>query len=214
MTSAKQIKANQENAQHSQGPVSAAGRKKAAVNSVTHGLTAQTIVLPEHEKEPYRLYGEGIINDLAPVGTYEAALVRSIIDARWRIHQIASIEAALYAVGLRTHADEFEGDPSPERVVAMCRLITFEEKHKELDRLHRYESRLMRQVAKDTQLLTQVQTARKAQKEKDKEPIQHFGSPIESAECSQNGFVLQNANFDSQPPAKASPSAASKCQVD
>ena len=203
MTSAKQVEANRQNAQRSSGPTSAIGRKKAALNSVTHGLTAQTIILPEHEKEPYRLFADGILNDLAPVGTYEATLVTSIIDGRWRIHQIASMEAALYAVGFRTHAAEFENEPV-EHVTAMCRLITFEEKRKELDRLHRYESRLIRQVSKDIQLLLQAQTARKAQEEKDNAPIFHFESVDDSPEI---GFVLQNADSDVQPIAKTSPSA-------
>ena len=129
MTSAKQIKANQENAQHSSGPTSAAGLKKAALNAISHGLTAQAIILAEREVEPFRLFGEGIINDLAPIGTYEATLVTTIIDARWRIHQIASMEAALYAVGFRTLAHEFE-DEAPEHAAGMCRLITFEESAK------------------------------------------------------------------------------------
>jgi len=211
MTSAKQIKANQQNAQHSSGATSEAGRKKAALNSLTHGLTAQTIVLPEHEKEPYRLYSEGIAKDLAPVGTYEAALVASIIDGRWRIHQIASMEAALYSVGFVTHAHEFQTG-SIEEVTAMCRLMTFEEKRKELDRLHRYESRLMRQVAKDTQLLIQAQTARqkqeqKEQEQKDSEGKRHCADPIEAAQAAENGFVLSNAKTNVQPIDKTSPSA-------
>ncbi len=206
MTSAKQVEANKKNAQHSSGPTSASGRKKAAVNSLTHGLTAQTIVLPEHEKEPYRLYSEGITKDLAPVGTYEAALVASIIDSRWRIHQIASMEAALYSVGFLAHAHEFQTG-SIEEVTAMCRLMTFEEKRPELDRLHRYESRLMRQVAKDTQLLTQVQTARKEQEEKDREEKRHSAEPVETAQVAENGFVLSNAKSNVQPIDKTSPPA-------
>jgi hypothetical protein len=211
MTSAKQVEANKKNAQHSSGPVSASGRKKAAINSITHGLTAQTIVLPEHEKEPYRLYSEGIAKDLAPVGTYEATLVASIIDGRWRIHQIASMEAALYSVGFLTHAHEFETG-SIEEVTAMCRLMTFEEKRKELDRLHRYESRLMRQVAKDTQLLTHAQTARKqqeekAQKEEDSEARCDSTDPVEPSQVAENGFVLSNAKTNVQPIDKTSPSA-------
>jgi hypothetical protein len=197
MTSAKQVEANKKNAQHSSGPTSAAGRQKAALNSVTHGLTAQTIILPEHEKEAYQFFSDGILTDLAPASVLEGSLATSIIDARWRIHQIASMEAALYAVGFRNHAHEFENEPL-EQVAAMCRLITFEEKRKELDRLHRYESRLIRQAAKDMQLLAQSQAARKAQEEKDNAPTLVFESAEDSAEI---GFVLQNAKIDAQPAA-------------
>ena len=42
MASPAQIDANRANAAHSTGPRSAAGRRKASMNAMTHGLTAQT----------------------------------------------------------------------------------------------------------------------------------------------------------------------------
>jgi hypothetical protein len=118
------------------------------------------------------------------------------------------MEAALYSVGFLTHAHEFQKG-SIEDVTAMCRLMTFEEKRKELDRLHRYESRLMRQVAKDTQLLAQVQTARKEQEQKDQaeKDREERRNSAETAQVAENGFVLSNAKSPVQPIDKTSPSA-------
>ena len=199
MATQQQIEANRQNAQHSPGPTSIAGKQKSALNSVTHGFTGQTVVLPEAEKEPYRLFAEGLVKDLAPVGVHETALVHSIIDNRWRTYQIASMESALYAMGFHKHASEFPNE-TPERTIAMCRLVTFEEKRKELDRLHRYESRLTRQANKDMQLLTQLQTTRKAlEAQREKEAIAlhtHFTTAGKTWNPAEFGFVLSIAEIE------------------
>jgi hypothetical protein len=51
----------------------------------------------------------------------------------------------------------------------MARAITFENKRKERDRLHRYESRLQRQVAKDLADLHELQAARTAYEQRQQE---------------------------------------------
>ena len=164
-----------------------------------HGFTGQTVVLPEAELEPYRNFAEGLVKELSPVGVHEEALVYSIIDNRWRTYQIASMESALYALGFHNNVAKFPNE-SAERAAAMCRLITFEEKRKELDRLHRYESRLTRQANKDMQLLTQLQTTRKAeQARREKEAIAlhtYFTTAGKAWNPAEFGFVLSIAEIE------------------
>jgi hypothetical protein len=161
MATNEQINANQQNSLKSTGPTSEAGKQRSALNATRHGFTGQAVALTEEEAEPYRLFTEGFLNDLAPKGTHETQLVQSIIDARWRMNQIAAMESAIYALGHRQHAEEFKNE-TPAMAAALSRAATFTKNQKELDRLHRYESRLHRQATKDQLSLTELQTARKA----------------------------------------------------
>jgi hypothetical protein len=127
------------------------------------------MILTAEETEAYQNFTEGLLKDLAPVGVHETAIAHTIMNNRWRVNQIAAMESAIYALGQREHADQFAGE-TPEMAAALARLITFEQKRPELDRLRRYESSLTRQINKEMALLTELQTARKtraAQQEKD-----------------------------------------------
>jgi len=59
------------------------------------------------------------------------------------------------------HAEKFAAFP-PEKVTAMCRALTLNEKHKDLSLLNRYQTRLNRQVTLDLKDLEERQRIRKA----------------------------------------------------
>jgi hypothetical protein len=159
---------NQQNSQLSTGPKSESGKQKAALNSTRHGFTGQVVMLTAEEAEPYRLFNEEFMIDLEPVGAMEQQLARSVIDAHWRINQIHATESAIYALGHRQYLEQF-ADETPETAAAMARAMTFENKRKDLDRLHRYESRLQRQAAKDFALLRELQETRTQFEERSKD---------------------------------------------
>jgi hypothetical protein len=192
MATPQQITANKQNAQSSTGPKTDVGKQRSSLNSVTHGLTGLTLLLTAEEAEPYRLFTEGFLQDLAPKGIHEQALVHSIIGNRWRMNQIAATESAIYGMGHREHAERFANE-TPALATAMIRALVFEEKRQLLDRLHRYESRMSRQVNKDMAELTQLQTARKAQEaQQQKEAIAlltHFTTAGKSWNPADFGFV-------------------------
>jgi hypothetical protein len=110
MATNEQINANHQNSQKSTGPTTEAGKQRSALNATRHGFTGQAVALTAEEAEPYRLFTEGFLADLAPKGTHETQLVQSIVDARWRMNQIAAMESAIYALGHRQHAEEFKNE--------------------------------------------------------------------------------------------------------
>jgi hypothetical protein len=168
-SSPARFEANRQNAQSSTGPRTPEGRQKSALNAVRHGFTGQTMLLTAEETEAYQNFTDGILKDLAPLGVHETAIAHTIINNRWRVNQIAAMESAIYALGQRLHAEQFAGE-TPEMAASLSRLLTFEQKRPELDRLRRYESSLNRQINKEMALLAELQTARKtqaAQQEKD-----------------------------------------------
>ena len=187
-----QIRANQQNSQLSTGPRTESGKQRSALNSTRHGFTGQVVALTAEEAEPYREFNEQILKDLAPANAIEHQLVRSIIDARWRMNQIASTESAIYAMGHREHADQFKDEPA-ELAAAMCRALTFKNNQRDLDRLRRYESALYRQATKDQATLAELQTERKAREaQQEKEAIQlliHFKKLNADWDPTQFGFV-------------------------
>jgi hypothetical protein len=168
MSSAAQLIANQQNSQLSTGPRSESGKQKAALNSTRHGFTGQVVMLTAEEAEPYRRFNEEFMIELKPVGAMEQQLARTIIDAHWRINQIHATESAIYALGHRQYLEQF-ADETPETAAAMARAMTFENKRKDLDRLHRYESRLQRQAAKDFALLRELRAMRMELEDRKKE---------------------------------------------
>jgi Tfp pilus assembly pilus retraction ATPase PilT len=151
------------------------------------------MVLTEAETEPYRQFTEGYLQDLAPVGVQETALVHSVMNNRWRVNQIAAMESTLYALGQREHAAQFSSE-TPEMAAAMARLLTFQQKRTEFDRLRRYESALTRQINKDMATLTELQNNRKARAaQQEKEAIAlltHFTTTGKSWNPADFGFDL------------------------
>jgi len=161
MATDEQIKANQQNSKLSSGPRSDAGLKSSSKNAQKHGFTGHTLLLPPEEEEPFREFKAKHLAELAPAGVNEEASAYQIIDNRWRLNQITATEAAIYELGRMDHAEKFAAFP-PEKVTAMCRALTLNEKHKDLSLLNRYQTRLNRQVTLDLKDLEERQRIRKA----------------------------------------------------
>ena len=107
MASAKQIEANRSNALNGTGPRTAKGKARSSRNALTHGLTAQEIVIPGEDVAAYRSFEQQLIDDLQPYGSCELDLVERLAATYWRLRRIPRFEAALMA--WREHID-FNGD--------------------------------------------------------------------------------------------------------
>ena len=79
------LSANLANAQLSTGPVSVAGKAASSANSLKHGLTAQTVLLPGEDEAAYRKMCEGMFEKFAPACTPEQELVQLLCDIQWRL---------------------------------------------------------------------------------------------------------------------------------
>jgi hypothetical protein len=61
MTSQKQREANRANARRSTGPKSKQGKSRSKMNAVTHGLTAEHILIPGEKPEDFRKLRDGLV---------------------------------------------------------------------------------------------------------------------------------------------------------
>ncbi len=95
MTSAKQIEANQANAQHSTGPRTEEGKSHTRLNALKHGLRGLMHLLPDEDQLEYAGHCEGIYNSLEPATELEARLAQSIADDYWRTQRIRRLEQNL-----------------------------------------------------------------------------------------------------------------------
>lgn len=97
------------NGAKSHGPVTPEGRAKSSANSVRHGLTAKSVVLPHESSEDFQLLLDGYVAQFHPQTEVEMELVETMAIARWRLRRIVTIEANLLANEMVSHAEEIDG---------------------------------------------------------------------------------------------------------
>src|SRR5262249_30392303 len=95
-TSAKQQQANRLNALRSTGPRTAAGKKRASQNAMTHGLLAHEILLPDEDREAFEDLARRMRAEAQPVGVQEDALVEHMIACWWRLRRLARVETGIF----------------------------------------------------------------------------------------------------------------------
>jgi hypothetical protein len=95
MATAAQITANIANSQHSCGPRTEKGKAASSANSLKHGLTAKSILLPGEDEAAYRKMCEGMIESIEPTYEPEKELVQLLCDTQWRLQRCGRIEAAI-----------------------------------------------------------------------------------------------------------------------
>jgi len=121
MASTEQIKANRLNALKSTGPRTIEGKARSSRNALTHGLTAQEIVIPGEDLAAYQSFEQQLVDDLHPNGSCELDLVERLAATFWRLRRIPRFEAALLAFLDKSilHSDAYEDAhyaPTQERV--------------------------------------------------------------------------------------------------
>jgi len=93
MSTAAQRKANRENAQHSTGPTSEAGKQASSRNHVHHGLTGHMFVLLEWEaKEEFEEIVEALCNEHQPATPTEHILVEKMAQHYWLAQRAQSMQ--------------------------------------------------------------------------------------------------------------------------
>ena len=118
MSSAAQIDANRENAQHSTGPTSAAGRAASSQNARTHGLRSPYLTYSSlEEQKQFDDWCAGLRACLLPGTEIEEELFRQMTIHGWKARQGEALYTACYNIGvIETINAQFEaqGTLTPE----------------------------------------------------------------------------------------------------
>ncbi len=197
MASPAQILANRENATHSTGPTTPTGKSRTRLNGLRHGLTGQTALLPEEDRDAYDQHHAAFLAELNPEGLLEIQLAHGIADDYWRLDRIKAIENNIFALGIEAHAGEFADDPLTDQAFSQAQ--TYLDTAKEINLLSLYEQRLNRAVHKKHAELAELQRLRKVARASQAKP--------------KNGFGFSNHPIATQKPPQFSTAAANLQEI-
>src|SRR6516225_6470606 len=103
---------NGKNAALSTGPRTEEGKRRSSLNALRHGLTGQTVVLPEDDLTAYQKHCAQFHAELKPNGLLETKAVQTIADTYWRLDRIRAMENNLFSLGFHElSADIATDDP-------------------------------------------------------------------------------------------------------
>jgi len=169
MISEKQLEANRNNARHSSGPKTTAGRQHSRMNAMRHNLTGQVTTMTDDDRAAHDKLSKAIIASLAPEGGMETQLAQRIATDSWRLNRASAIEDNLFALGLYEHSGKIFSDfdqAGHEQIDAsLTTAQVFTMQSKQLQLLTLYEQRINRSIQKNMALLQQLQATRKAEQE-------------------------------------------------
>jgi len=95
MATEKQILANQQNAKHSTGPRTEAGKRRSRRNAIRHGLTAETVIDILEDASEYRAFERAIKSDYSPQTAIQGQLVSRLASLLWRLRRAVIVESGL-----------------------------------------------------------------------------------------------------------------------
>jgi hypothetical protein len=180
---------NRNNAYHSTGPRTNAGKQRSCLNALRHGLTGQTVVMPAEDLEAYQLHIQSFVNEYHPQGATETQLVQSLADSAWRLNRVAVLET-----NLLTHDIVYEDFPNHESTHEMREAIAIahalDSHTRALANLSLHGQRLSRQFEKTLKLLQDLQAKRKVQE------VQMHASKEKPHRPSDHGFVFSEDQLE------------------
>ncbi|HEX5229240.1 MAG TPA: hypothetical protein VFW44_16105, partial [Bryobacteraceae bacterium] len=175
---------NRQNARHSTGPRTPAGKHRSSLNALRHGLTAASPVLPSENRDDFDLHRRRFFDEYQPATPTESQLVTELVDTSWRLNRIPLLEAQVLARAAAPIPPDAE--------------VTFDivDAHRLLAGLSLQSQRLSRQFQRALDLLREIQSDR-AERErrslKDAAALlelhKHEGIPFHPAD---HGFVFSN----------------------
>src|SRR5438874_3070277 len=82
-------------------PTTAAGKATSALNSIQHGILAQTAAIPGVERlEDWQAHRQGLLDSLVPDGALELCLAERAAVALWRLQRVTRYECEAIALSL------------------------------------------------------------------------------------------------------------------
>src|ERR1700739_2581206 len=79
-----QLDAARANGALSKGPVTPEGKAVSSRNSLTHGMLANSVLLPGESEEEFERLHAALMEEWRPETADELAMVRTMIVAKWR----------------------------------------------------------------------------------------------------------------------------------
>ena len=123
--SLKKVLANRANAKKSTGPVTFKGKAKVAGNAITHGLSAEKHVIVGESLEEFKIFKDSMFQIYEPDGAYEEEIFIKIVDLKWRLRRVSSIETGIFGNEIL----EFDADSNKAKSSGKILSSDFTEEH-------------------------------------------------------------------------------------
>jgi len=146
---------NRANAQHSTGPSTDAGKHRSSRNAITHGLTAETAVLPSEDLAAFQRHVQQFLDEYRPATPTETHLVHELANTAWRQKRIPFLEADALARA---------ANPPSEQARIGFDIV---DAHRAIAMLGMHGQRLSRQFHKTLDQLLSLQRERHEREKKD-----------------------------------------------
>ena len=123
--SLKKVLANRANAKKSTGPVTLKGKAKVAGNAITHGLLAEKHVIVGESLAEFKIFKDSMFQIYEPEGAYEEEIFIKIVDLKWRLRRVSSIETGIFGNEIL----EFDADSNKAKSSSKILSSDFTEEH-------------------------------------------------------------------------------------
>jgi len=123
--SLKKVLANRANAKKSTGPVTLKGKAKVAGNAITHGLSAEKHVIVGENLSEFKVFKDSMFQIYEPEGAYEEEIFIKIVDLKWRLRRVSSIETGIFGNEIL----EFDADNNKAKSSGKILSSDFTEEH-------------------------------------------------------------------------------------
>ena len=152
------------------GPSTPEAKERVKYNALRHGFTGQVLIMTPEEREKFDAFVNGMMTDLAPVGTHETFLANSMAEEAWRLNQIRARCANLSAVGdfdgagdqYRPMESQNPGLETAGIETAVIDSVVARDQSKQLALMSLYGQRTQRAYEKYRKELNELQEKRKA----------------------------------------------------
>jgi hypothetical protein len=143
------LAANRQNAQHSTGPKTEAGKAQSRRNALKHGIFAANMFVYGENPSEYQELLDALREDLAPEGALEELLVERIAICVWRGKRVLRCEGGL----VRSSVDYSEKEMRDWRALPIDWVY--------MDRVLRYDGMMQRQLSSTLSQFERLQRARR-----------------------------------------------------
>jgi hypothetical protein len=197
------------NGAKSHGPVTPEGRAKSSANSVRHGLTAKSVVLPHESTEDFQLLLDGYVAQFRPQTEVEIELVETMAIARWRLRRIVAIEANLFNTEMLRRAEEIDNEFSDiDGDGRLARVFRNLAQGQSLALIIRYEGTLNRSYDRAFKQLQLLQSVRNPPQPNEPKPTP---APATSTPADSSNTTQTQANAETISPSLTTASEPRPC---
>jgi hypothetical protein len=139
---------NRANSKHSTGPVTESGKARSSLNALSHGLAAESPVLPTEDLAAFHRHVQQFLDEHRPASPTETHLVHDLANTAWRQNRIPLLEAQALSRAANPPSEQARID------------FDIVEAHRAIALLGMHGQRLSRQSHKTLEQLLAMQDAR------------------------------------------------------